>query len=263
MSQSVERFSVDAHVHLHPGFDLGRCLSAAADHMAPVWGEARAGCLMLTEIAGRDTFPALPDRAGDWTLAPTAERTSRLARRSDGAWLAVTAGRQIVTAEGLEILALGMVATPSDGRPLEATLAAVREASALAVLPWGVGKWTGARGGIVDALVEREAGARDIFLADSGVRPGRLARPARLVRAEAAGWRVLAGTDPLPLPGEEEKPGRFGFLLEGAPDPERPFAALSARLKALDRSPETYGRLESVPRFLRQQIAMQLRKRLG
>lgn len=112
-------------------------------------------------------------------------------------------------------------------------------------------------------LIDARAGARDVFLADSGVRPALWPRPARLARAEARGWRVLAGTDPLPLPGEEAKPGRFGILIAGDPDPDSPFASIKAALTALDRSPPTYGRLESMPRFVRHQLAMQLRKRFG
>jgi hypothetical protein len=53
------------------------------------------------------------------------------------------------------------------------------------------------------------------------------------------------------------------MLIEGAPDPDRPWAALARRLRALPRSPATYGRLETLPRFLRHQVAMQRRKRRG
>ena len=257
------RFPVDAHVHLYPGADIGGCLSAAADNMAPVWGSVRVGVLILTESAGQDAFAALPEMAGPWRITPTAEDVARIALHVDGARLLVIAGRQMVTAEGLEVHGLGMRAVPEDRRSLDMTLDAVRAAGALTVLPWGVGKWTGARGLRLDALIAGEAGARDIFLADSGVRSAALPRPWRLKRAEALGWRVLAGTDPLPLPGEARKPGRFGFFAEGALDPDHPWKALAAKLRGLMQSPETYGALETLPRLIGQQVRMQIRKQLS
>lgn len=250
-------FPIDAHVHLHPAYDLAASLSSAAAQMGG------SGALMLTECAWDDAFAALTGQIGDWTIAETAEPVSRIATRADGARLILIAGRQTVTAEGLEVLALGLAAAPPDGQPMDDTLDGIAHAGALAVLPWGFGKWSGARGALLDRLIDDRAGAPDIFLADSGVRAAAMARPAQLARAEALGWRVLAGTDPLPLQSDQGKPGRFGFRLDSAPDPDRPFADIAARLKALPHSPPTYGPLVPLLPFLRQQLAMQLRKRFG
>ncbi|UWQ21578.1 hypothetical protein [Jannaschia sp. W003] len=244
----------DTHVHLHRGVDPARCLDAAAGHMGA------EGVLFVLEAPGCTGVEALPPRAGAWSIRPTAEAITRRASRADGACLWLIGGRQVVARGGLEVLSLG-AAAGEDGGPLEATMAEIVAAGGLAVLPWGVGKWTGARGRAVAALVEEGAPPPDTFLADSGVRPALLPRPALLRRAERHGWRVLAGTDPLPLPGEERKPGRFGIRLPHAPDPARPFASVAAMLRAQEGSPPTYGRLESLPRALRQQVAMQLRKR--
>ena len=109
------------------------------------------------------------------------------------------------------------------------------------------------------------AGAEDphaFCLADSGVRPGLMARPALLAEAEARGIRVLAGSDPLPLPSEAGKAGRFGIIAHHDFDADHPFTALRAWLDGLESSPEVYGDLERPIAFLRAQIAMQIRKRL-
>ncbi|WP_428929740.1 hypothetical protein [Marinibacterium sp. SX1] len=257
----MKNIAVDTHVHLHPGMDAATCLDAAAGQMPGAGGDLQ-GVLMLTEMTGQDAFGALTD-GGGWTIRPTDEPMSKLATGPDGTRLAVIAGRQIVTGEGLEVLALGLMDDPGDGQPLGRVIDAVVAAGALAVLPWGVGKWTGRRGALIDALIAERAGAHDLFLADSGVRPAFAPRPARLARAEEAGWRVLAGTDPLPLPGEEAKPGRYGVLLDVDPGSDRPFERIAAALRALTVSPPTYGRLESGPRFLHRQVAMQRRKRFG
>jgi len=255
---NTARYLVDAHVHLHPRFDLARVLTAAARNMATAMpGPA---LLMLTESAGVNAFDALPKTAGPWHITATDEPVSCLAKTPDGAMLAIVAGRQIVTAEGLEVHALGTCQTFADGLPVREVIAAVQDAGALAALPWGVGKWSGGRGKLVAELIA--AAPPGLMLADSGVRPRFAARPALLAEADGAGLKVLAGTDPLPLAGEMEKPGRFGFIAEHAFVAGRPFAGLAEWLAGQTASPRTFGNLEGPFGFLYAQTAMQIRKRL-
>ncbi len=107
-------------------------------------------------------------RHGFWELEPNSEPET-LAVRCGSTRLNVIAGRQLVTRERLEVLALGTTAPLRDGEPMEATLAAVRDVGAAAVLPWGVGKWLGARGAVV-ARVLADPAWRDVFLGDNGNR---------------------------------------------------------------------------------------------
>jgi hypothetical protein len=72
---------------------------------------------------------------------------------------------------------------------------------------------------------------------------------------------VLAGTDPLSLPGQLAKVGGYGFVAEVALDNQAPFAALRGYLEGLEASPRTFGRLETLPGFVRSQVAMQVQKR--
>ena len=74
------------------------------------------------------------------------EAESLTASSKSGQDLSIVAGRQIVTAENLEILALGFDAGLDDGLPIDEVILAVQAAGALCVLPWGFGKWTGKRG---------------------------------------------------------------------------------------------------------------------
>ena len=262
-------YLVDAHVHLHPGTDPGRVLAATARNMDAAarsfgWPTRSPGMLMLTESAGIDAFAALPESAGDWRIEATTEPVSRIAHpETPGAPIVIVSGRQIVTAEGLEVLALGTRQVFRDGAPIRGVIAEVRAGGALAVLPWGFGKWIGRRGRVVRELITERAALPELFLADTGVRPGFLARPGLLGLAEARGLVVLAGTDPLPFATETAKPGRFGFIACHRLDPERPFAGLVAWLSAQTASPEAYGQLEGALVFFHRQIAMQIRKRLA
>ncbi|WP_372574058.1 hypothetical protein [Ruegeria jejuensis] len=255
---------VDGHVHIHPDFPISRVLDSACRNMGLAVSPERAtGVLLLTEMAGVDRFGALPDHAGDWSIIACAEAMSVVARRDDGSRLFIVAGRQIVTAEGLEVLANGTVQALPDGLPLTEVMAAVRDLGALAVLPWGVGKWTGGRGRIMKALAARPPASDGFFLADSGVRLTGTPRPGILAQGEANGWRVLTGSDPLPLRNQAAAAGRYGFVAECALDPDRPFHSLAAWLRALERSPDCYGALRGLGGFVAHQTAMQIRKRLG
>lgn len=238
---------LDAHVHIHPGWFPETVFDAAAA------GFARAeGALFLTESAGANAFAGLGGRAGRWRVEETGEKVSRRLARDDGARLLLVAGRQVVAAEGIEIHAFGALEAPGDGAPARDVIAAID----VACLPWGVGKWSGERGRLVRALIE--TGPEDLIFADCGVRPSFWPRPALLRIAAAAGRRVLAGSDPLPVPRGETRAGGYGVTVAVDIDGPAPFAAIMAAVKG---APPVFGRLETPGAFLANQIAMQIAKR--
>ena len=223
--------------------------------------------LLFTEGAREHAFSDL--QAGrlappGWTLAPTAEDRALLATRPGRMPLILIAGRQIVTAEGLEVLALGAPGPFEDGRPLGESVAAVRAAGGLPVLPWGFGKWWGGRGRALDRFLVAALGVEDrpaLFLGDTANRPAGLPPPAQFGRAAARGIPVLPGSDPLPLPGGAATAGSYGFVLDGRIERDRPAAGLQALLEGLERAPAVFGRLCGPGTFARRQVAMQWRKR--
>lgn len=247
---------VDAHVHIYPGWRAGDVFDAAAANMGLRSGDV--GALLLTETAGVDAFGGLEGSAGGWAVEETGEDVSRRLVRGDGARMLLVAGRQIVAAEGIEIHGFGTRGAIPDGRPAREVLAALADEGVLTCLPWGVGKWSGARGALVRALIGD--GPAGMALADSGVRPGLWPRPALLAAAEAAGRAVLAGSDPLPVPGGWARAGGYGVRVAAGIDGPAPFAALAA---ALTGAPPRFGRLERTGAFLANQVAMQIRKRTG
>lgn len=261
---------VDAHVHFYSNFDEERFFdSTLANVRRAAVGlglpEATPGWLLLTETRCDHVFEALFERAngtqsGRWTFRPTAEAASLIACVDGREVLGLIAGRQIATREGLEVLALGTTATFSDGAGLGETLERVGAADALPVLPWGFGKWLSRRGALVEERI-RSHQSRGLFLGDNGGRPAFRPRPGLLALGEAHGLVVLPGSDPLPLPFQEERVGSFGFVLDGPIASDRPAEGLKARLRALDGSPPAYGQATRLVPFVRNQISMQLRKR--
>ena len=105
----------DAHVHVFSPDDWPGLVAAARRRFharATALGLAgeQAHFLCLAEIAGCDFYRHLldvADTAGQVAPRPTAEPESLVFQESGEPPLYVIAGRQIVSAEGLEILALG------------------------------------------------------------------------------------------------------------------------------------------------------------
>lgn len=258
----------DAHVHFYPCFDRDAFLSAAAANLeaaaTSLGASAFDGFLLLTEGAGERFFTewrAAAARAptGRWRFSATSEEEVLLARDPRGRRLALVAGRQVVSREGLEVLALGTLATFPRGLGFEEALDAAREAAPLVVIPWGFGKWWLRRGERVAAALDRLAPG-EIYLGDNGGRPALAPRPTLFRRAEARGVGILPGSDPLPFPGQAGRAGRVGFAVEGARGEALSWAALLRALRS-DGAVRPFGRYESIPRFLRNQAAMQLVKR--
>ena len=252
---------IDTHVHLHPDFDLSKALDAATQNMN-LATSGRPGMLMLTEMPGINRFAELGGSIEQWEISPTTEATSVVATSPTGVIIAIVAGHQVVTEEGIEVLMLGSLEPVPSGNSLNATIHDVVEANALAVLPWGVGKWSGSRGQKIAELANQPAPGKSIFLADTGVRPSFLARPKVLKTAEDNGWRVLAGTDPLPLNGQDKTVGRYGIDLMSPLDTSRPFHSVKDQMTSLTESPKTYGQLQPSLGFFALQFGMQVRKRM-
>jgi hypothetical protein len=196
---------------------------------------------------------------GAWSFAPTAEVCSVAARAADRELL-VIAGRQVACAEDLEVLTLCSTGRIPDGLPIEAVLERAREIDAVPVIPWGPGKWLGARGRLLSRILAT-ARPGELFLGDESSRPFFWGTPRHFDEARARGLAVLPGTDPLPFPHERARVGSFGFGTRMVLDARAPAASLKAHLRGAAFAPQPFGRLEGPVLFVRNQIAMQLRKR--
>ena len=225
LDSGVMRTALDTHVHLHPFYDLARAMDGARAALASAAGPGGAAGLCLTEAAGCDAFGALRDGrwvVPGWTVAAAGDGLAlqlRPAAGGEGLW--VLAGRQIVTRERIEVLALGLGGEVPDGLEAAEAIGHVRAAGALPLLPWAPGKWFGGRGRLVAALMDR-FGPSAVALADTALRPIGWPTPVLIRRGLREGFRVLAGSDPLPLPGEERRIGRYATVADGLPDPGSP-----------------------------------------
>jgi hypothetical protein len=218
---------VDTHVHIYPCYDVHQAFDCALRNLAALetkLGVKASKAICITQ--GREPAVKLPEIEN----------------------LFVFHGFQIITEEKLEVLALLASERVADGKSLAQTIKLIREDGGIAVLPWSFGKWWFKRGKILRAYLDSEASG-NIMLGDIPLRSCNK----ELVIANYK--KTVAGTDPLPISGEEKKIGSFATLIEGAlddKDPEKSFRiALQNNLNNLQITGERNSPFEAFGRMLR------------
>lgn len=255
----LTRVAIDGHVHLRePSHDAAALRHAAGNFARCGFAADHIGVLMLAEGAEEGAYERLRaagdgGRADGLRIHRTEEAESLWVHVGD--WrLLVVAGRQVVTAERLEVLALATSQRFEDGIALTALLRRITGAGAIPVIPWGCGKWLGVRRAHVEAALRTDLGT-PLLLGDNGGRPA-LWRERLLTGSRSA--RVLRGTDPLPLAGHWRRIGRFGCVADIALSTPRPAADLRRALRDPAVPLVSFGRLQHPAAFLHDQIRLHL-----
>lgn len=224
----MTRLVADGHVHLYPFYDLPRAVKAletnlrshGVDGTPAGFLAERHDCHIFRDLReGRLRLPGIDS-------CPAGEDGCLVLQRAAGpSHLLLFAGRQIVTAERLEILLLTVDLPLADGLPAAQVVERAIGAGGVPVLAWAPGKWFFKRGEIVAGLLRRFA-AGELLLGDTTLRPTLWGEPALMRSARRRGFGILSGSDPLPFPGEEGILGRYATVLEGEFDVDRPLAGV-------------------------------------
>lgn len=265
---------VDAHVHIYDCFDLDVFFDSAmanfqtAAQQCGIKNRPFSFMLLLTEGASYNWFQQVVTKikAGQninnalkrWAITLTGGTLSLTACRSDfsGEEIYLVAGRQIITAEKIEVLALFCNTSINDGQPLNETVNTIRQRDGIVVIPWGVGKWLGKRGKILKDFLAGYEG-KGVFLGDNGGRPLFWPTPSLFHLAEEKGISVLPGTDPLPLPHEATRVGSFGFFLDHRPlDMTSPAISMRDLLITGQETLYPFGRLQDIKSFFMNQLQL-------
>lgn len=267
---------VDAHVHYHDCFGWRRFLNGALENLdrlaaAEPADAAVTGCLFFVDPEGRSSPALLASAAAEsddrslpagCSLVPLRENGAVRLERGDLPALLLVGGRQVATREGLEVLALSNRTGIADGLPLDRSVEASLAGAELTVLPWGFGKWWGARGRLVERVFA-EARHERVYLGDNGNRAALAAEPEVFAESRRRGVPILTGSDPLPFAHHARRALGYGFRLEGEFDPAAPGSSVRRTLDAMDSSPAVFGRRSSVPHFLGDQLRMQWQVRVS
>lgn len=264
---------VDTHVHLHDVFSLTAFLDASIANFEHAASRAGAGAnptfvMVLTESFPKRCFGRFFRFAEDGTLVKgdskrryrfqrTREHTSVYCLLDGRSTLILVAGRQIVTSERLEVLALGIDRIYPDGQPLEQVLSDVRREGALPVIPWGFGKWFGKRGRCLAEFLASTERSQTFCLGDNGGRPVFWGEPQLFQVARGKNIRILRGSDPLPFPYEVERVGSFGFNSPAQCSLDYPTSELIQIVTDPAVQLHPYGVLDHPFGFLKKQVCMQ------
>lgn len=227
----------DTHVHLYPLYDLNKTFIHLAQNLGRLAvkaghpGAARVAC--LTERQGQHVLRDLSDGTlrldrADVTVRAAGE-PGALSVALAGETLHIIAGRQFVGAERVEILGLAVELDLADGAPAATYIERILAADGVPVLSWAPGKWMFRRAAVIRELIARY-GAR-LLLGDTTLRPLGWGEPGLMCAGRRQGLGVIAGSDPLPVTGDDRHAGTYATLIDTPFDPARPVTALRAALR--------------------------------
>ncbi len=266
---------VDSHVHIYTCFDLELFFNSAQKNFQEV--SKRSGsasgnihfALLLTEDSSSNWFNDISEKikekggkslsSGSWNINLAGEDSLYVKGNTEPSLLIqVIAGRQIVTAEKIEVLALLRNCSIPNALPLEDTIEKVIENDAIPVIPWGAGKWLGNRGKIItDYFLTLRS--KPVFLGDNGGRPKFWPSPQLFEVTRKRGDYILPGSDPLPLKQEVNRVGSVGFFFDNQDsEPEDLAEYLREYLRSGNHSLQYFGDLQKNSTFFKNQLLLRL-----
>lgn len=228
--------AIDGHVHIYKQYDWADAVQSLVSNLGMAAKSLVQGgpppilIGLLAESKSNRFYHSVlemgaPLSKGALEVAPGPDAGSLVIRDQGVIKGYLIAGRQIVTSEKLEVLSLGTDISLPDGNSLEATLSSITAQGAVPILSWSPGKWLFKRGRVVEStLMSHSPGS--FLIGDIGLRPGLLPLPSLMKLAHQRGFKMIDGSDPLPLAGEERWIGRNGFQVMGSFDPQTPAASV-------------------------------------
>ena len=229
---------IDCHLHIYPFFNekllfqrLIQNLSIRGNEIIGGFLVERFDCFRFKELLSSVDVGSSPIKSID-------SRSIKI--EIDGRSVYLFSGRQIVTKERIEVLAYFVNELIPDGLSLQETVKLVDELNGVVGFSWAPGKWLGTRGSIILDLIKGYSGA---VLCDSALRPVGWPQGKIFQTAHSLGIPVLAGSDPLPVCGEEIHAGSYGIEI---PDNninfETPTQSIQSILRARTLAPKIIGR---------------------
>lgn len=251
----------DTHVHIYPLYDASRALETLIRKLTAYVGGAASGVQLaacLTERHDCHFFRSACDSAvpldGLLRVEAIDEGQALAAHQDNAGSCLILPGRQIITRERLEVLALTKDLNIADNQPIFDVIESVISGGGVPVLPWSPGKWMFGRSAVVaDAL--RRFDPSKLCIGDTTLRPHGWREPRIMADARSAGYTVLAGSDPLPVHGEEDRMAEYVTRFENAPEESGVADALRAAMLDPASRCDALGRRGSVAQIAKRWIA--------
>ncbi len=237
------QLAIDTHLHIYPCYDLRALLTSLRQNLAASCPDAvcmamlaeRHDCRFFRTLAAGTA--ALPEPA---TATVIGDQVVKI-RESGHPDLFLFAGRQVITAERIEILALTTDDDIADGLPAADVVTMIGERGGIPVISWAPGKWFFSRGRVVEQLLAQFAPGA-LLLGDTTLRPRIWPMPRLMRQGLERGFGLVAGSDPLPFAGEERLAGGYGIALSADLDLDDPLDSLRSLLSRSGLRPTLVGR---------------------
>jgi len=264
---------IDTHLHIYDCYDVMSFFKEAKRNFLYYYKRSGAvkkfvGILFLTESKGFNYFNKLQENSNNiiqdlenegFAKKKSDENCSLVFETTDSNFIIIIAGQQVITKENLEVLSLGTQQKIEYSLSLEETVKRVNEIGAIPILPWGVGKWFGKRGKVLNSFIEKNY-STNFFLGDNSGRSVLFKAPAKFKFSSRNKKIVLRGSDPLAIKLQEKKAGSFGFYFVSEIDLCNPFKDVKKMIYNLKSEPDNYGKLENIFDFFKNQIMLRLSK---
>lgn len=221
----------DTHLHLYPCFGLDRAFSVFLDRFQGEEAHVeRVACLAERyDCFYYDRLRAGEDLLSNFIVEDADENSLVLRRKNDNRALTLLPGRQIITLERIEVLALCTTATFTADMRAADLIRDIRQQNGIPVLPWSPGKWFGGRGWVIDGLLQSFTPG-DFLVGDVSLRPVGWPVPLLMRKARRLEYRIICGSDPLPFSEEENSFGMYASRIETVDNDITPAMMLSSLL---------------------------------
>ncbi len=202
------RATVDTHLHLYPDYDINQALECFLSNTDNKSAPLRIGC--LAERHDCQIFESIANSTLTLTAFKllSANATELVLQHNSGNKLTLIAGRQVISSENIEVLALGCAEMIEDGQSAASIIKLVHQQHGVPVVAWSPGKWFFSRGKLIRSLIKGNS-PDQFVIGDTTLRPHGWLTPVLMRSAINKGFKVIAGSDPLPFSGEEQWLGRY------------------------------------------------------
>ncbi|NQT25501.1 hypothetical protein HQ585_09100 [candidate division KSB1 bacterium] len=253
---------IDAHVHLYPNYNLNLAFRIGVENLVEAYQKTDHDLpsnstivWLLTERNDCRLFDEITETPNLFTQSNRQVRMGKepgalLIQQEKLPDLYILAGRQLVSTDGLEVLALtGWKKCPDRKYPAIDLIKQVNECGAIPVLNWAPGKWFLKRGKIVRDLIGTSKKPFPFVIGDTPLRHSLWSQPKQMKQAIRKEIKMLAGSDPLPFKGEESMIGTYGNAVQGVFDPDKPVTSVRNILKDSKSKIQIIGKRNNPVKF--------------
>jgi len=265
---------IDGHVHIYPYYNVSRAIKNGINNLQLAFKKSAGlsyrerdnGYILiwlLTERSDCNFFKQVidaPHKFGNDNIKflPGDENEAILVEIEGKPMLYILAGRQIVTKEGLEILSLASTYYQKDKeKSIGEVINSIVNSGGIAALNWAPGKWFFSRGKVIKRVIEEYA-PENLVICDTSLRNTLWPMPKLMIAAQKRGFKIIAGSDPLPFNSEEKYIGSYGFYLTGDFDINYPAKSLQLLLKQAQVNISFFGKRNNVFTFCKRQYKIMM-----